>query len=56
MSVCESSMSITHGLSWSRCSANEDQSRSLSHALSTVGKPPVDGVVMSSVSVGMKGL
>ena len=37
-------MSMTHGLSWSRCSVNEDQSRSLSHALSTVGRPPVDDV------------
>ena len=55
-SVWESSMSMTHGLSWSRCSVNEDQSRSLSQALRTVGKPPVDGVIMSSVGVGIKGL
>ena len=55
-SVCESPMSMTHGLSWSRCSVNEAQSRTLSQALSTVGRPPVDGVMMSSVGVGMKGL
>ena len=28
-------MSMTHGLSWSRCSVNEDQSRSLSQAASS---------------------
>jgi hypothetical protein len=34
----------------------DDQSRSLSQALRTVVRPPVDGVIMSSVCVGMKGL